>query len=92
LAEVDEDETIQRIGKMRIDVEAQQFPAEFQILFEENGNALTVCFHVGDDKGQGVEVAKEMADGDVVGGGLVAPEGTPGFYELGKILIGFLVL
>ena len=51
-AQVRHDERVQGAREIRIDVEAQQFPARLQVLADEHGNALAVLFDVGDGRRQ----------------------------------------
>lgn len=46
VTQIDQDQAIERVAKFRVDVEAEQFAAETEILFEENRNALAIGLDV----------------------------------------------
>lgn len=79
LAEIDGDEAIDGVGEGRIDVEGGEFAAEFQVVFDEDGDAFTGAVDIGDE---GVELI------DIVGddGFVERDEGEAGLGEGGQIV------
>src|SRR4051794_27323849 len=48
LRQVDNDETVEHVRKLAVDTEAEQLPAELQVLTQQDGHTDVCSFHVGD--------------------------------------------
>lgn len=60
--EIDVNEPVEAIGEGFVQVETEKRPAETQVVFEQNGNALAVGFQAGDDRGEIIHLAEVGGD------------------------------
>ena len=62
LAQIDDDEPIDDVGKFSVEIEAHQFAAEFCVLADENRKPFAVLFDIGDGLREFVEIVQRVAE------------------------------
>ena len=51
-------QAVDDVREFAVEIESDQLAADFRILLDQDGNALTVNFHVGDGLGQFIKIAE----------------------------------
>src|SRR5580704_3039424 len=88
VAEVDNYQAIQHIGKFAIHVEAEELASDLCVLLEEDGKAFAVEFNIGDRLRELFEVAQDVTDGAAVPtADTPGAKWTTGLDEIGEFVI-----
>src|SRR5579862_3404738 len=66
LAQIDNHQAIDHVGKFAIEVEAYKTAAQFHVLLDEDGYAFAVFFHIRDRLSEFVEIASQAAQGAAI--------------------------
>jgi hypothetical protein len=85
LAQIDNYQAIDDVGKFPVEVESDQSSANFSILFDQDRQAFAIFFHIGNRLAEFVKVAQDAAQGATIPAAqFVGSEGCAGLNEVGE--------
>src|SRR5208337_101559 len=88
LAQVDDHQAIDHIGKFAVKIEAHQPASNLRILLEQDGQSFAIFLHIGDGLGKFVKIAHGSAESAAIPAAkLGSAEGRAGVDEVGKLVV-----
>src|SRR5713226_9536286 len=93
LAQVDDHQSINDVGKFAVEIEAHQPASHLGILLDQDGHSFAIFFHIGDRLRELVEIPQNTAKGAAIPAAeLGRAEGCACLNEAGKLAAVFALL